>query len=205
MRSQYIRLLLVLLISLSACAPVPAATPTPVPVDSATPVPTLAPSETPKPTDVPPTITPVPPFIEITYPTDNAELLCDNPTTEVFCLFHVQGTISGIDSIFNYRVFVFVFPVTPAGEGWYFQKSPAAVESDGKWEQSPAYLGNATYPAKMGDTLKIRAVLVTADATFNDTKLDDLAQSNDLIVLSDVTVIDGIVAISDIIDLTLSR
>ncbi len=206
MRSQSIRLVLVLLISLSACTPAPVSeTPTRSVAASATSVPTIAPSETPKPSDTPaPTDTPAP-SIQITKPEDNGQLGCDNSAQEAFCLFHVQGKISGISSFSDYRVYVFVYPISPAGAGWYLQKSPAAIDSDGSWEQSPSYLGNTTYPATNGDTLKIRVVLVKDDATWNDTELADLVKLKEEIILVAVEDIDGDVAISDTVHLTLNK
>ncbi len=200
MKSQYFRSILVLLISLSACIPPPRNS-TPAP----TPIPTIGSSETPKPIDVPPPTNTPEPSVQITNPIDNGTLSCDNSAEEAWCLFHVQGKIGGVGSFSDYRMFVFVFPVTPPGEGWYLQKSPAAIESNGDWEQSPAYLGNNTFPAVAGNVLKIRAVLVKSDATFNGAKLEDLAKSNDLIVLSAVEDIDGDIAFSDIVHLTVNR
>jgi hypothetical protein len=166
---------------------------------------TLTPTNTLKPTNTPtPTNTPEP-SVQITNPIDNGTLSCDNSPDQSFCLFHVQGKISGVGSFSDYRVYVFVFPLTPSGAGWYLQKSPAAIQSNGDWELSPAYLGNATFRAEKGNTLKVRAVLVKGDATFNGTKLEDLAQSKDLIVFPAIEDIDGDIAISDIVDLTLNR
>jgi hypothetical protein len=206
MKSQYIHSMLVLLMSLSACVPTPRpSTQAPITAESATPIPTIASTETPAPTDVPPPTNTPSPSVQITNPLDNGTLSCDNPPTEAFCLFHVQGKIGGVGSFSEYRLYVFVYPVTPPGAGWYLQKIPAAIESNGNWEQSPAYLGNPTFPAVTGNTLKIRAVLVKSDATFNGTTLEDLAKSSDLIVLSAVEDIDGDIAISDTVDLTLTN
>ena len=206
MKSKYTRSIFVLLISLSACVPPPrTSTPAPITTETSVPLQTLTPSETSMPTEIPLATNTPSPSIQITSPMDNGTMSCDNYAEEAFCLFHVHGKIGGIGSFSDYRVYVFVFPVTPPGAGWYLQKSPAAIESNGDWEQSPAYLGNVTFPAVTGNVLKLRAALVKADATFNGTTLEDLVKSSDLIVLSTVEDIDGIVALSDIVDLTLDR
>jgi hypothetical protein len=166
---------------------------------------TAVPTDTPQPTDTPPpTDTPLP-FVEVIEPADNGTMSCDNPAEEGFCLFHVRGRAGGVDSFINYRLYVFVFPSNPPGAGWYLQKLPAPIESSGDWTQPQSYLGAIGAPAEKGDEFKIRAVLVRTDATVNSRKLEDMANSKELIVLPAVEDIDGIVAISDIIDLTLNR
>jgi hypothetical protein len=154
-----------------------------------------------------PTLIPAAPFVRITNPMDNRTLRCDERAINSSCLFHVEGIVGWIDfaSVFDYTVYVFVFPVNPHGEGWYLQKPPAPIESNGKWKQSPAYLGNNIDPAVAGNTLRIQAVLVKSDATFNGEKLVDLANQPGEIILPTVAAIQGIVAISDITDVKLAE
>jgi hypothetical protein len=130
---------------------------------------------------------------------------CDNPPEEPFCQFHVSGRVEAVSSFSEYRLYVFVFPVTPPGAGWYLQKLPAPLESNGNWQQNRSYLGNVQFPAKQGDTFQIRAVLVRDDATVDGKKLEDMAKSNALIVLASVEDIQDFVAVSDIVDVTLNR
>ena len=118
---------------------------------------------------------------------------------------NIAGKAGGVGSYLDLRMYIFVFPVNPPGAGWYLQNSPAAIETSGDWAQSPSYLGSGGAPAETGQTLKIRAALVTKDATFNDKKLEDLAKSGGVTVLSAVEDIEGIVAISDSIDVTITR
>jgi len=185
--------------SLSSPDPTATQSPTSTPTEIPSPTNTSVPTETPSPTETPE------PFVKITYPADGGILTCTNPVEDGSCLFNPSGTTGGVGSFNNLRLYVFVFPVNPPGAGWYLQKSPAAIESNGNWAQSPSALGDEKSSAVNGHTLRIRAVLVTRDATLNGRKLEDLAKSKELIVLSAVEDIDGIVAISDVIDLTLAR
>jgi hypothetical protein len=147
-----------------------------------------------------PTLIPAAPFVRITNPMDKGTVSCDNQPPTTFCLFHVEGKITGLSSFSGYSLYVFVFPLIPQGAGWYLQKSPAAINSNGGWEQSPAYLGNTTVHAQKGDTFRIRAALMESSATIQGRRLNELANVQGEIILSDVSSaeIDGIVAISDV-------
>ncbi len=154
-----------------------------------------------------PTLIPAAPFVRITYPMDKGTVSCDNQPPATFCLFHVGGRITGLSSFSGYSLYIFVFPLIPQGEGWYLQKSPAAINSNGGWEQSPAYLGNPTVHAQKGDTFRIRAALIKSNATIQGRQLNELANVEGEIILSDVSSaeIDGIVAISDVTVVELDR
>ena len=65
-------------------------------------------------------------------------------------------------------------PHEPPGGGWYNQHAVATVGADGTWTQTPSYIGNLTFPAKGGDELLMRAAVVTKDAHYQGTALDDL-------------------------------
>ena len=117
----------------------------------------------------------------------------------------IEGTAGGVDGFVNKRIYVFVYPVMPPGAGWYLQKSPANIGLKGDWTQSPSYIGSDVAPAVTGNTLKIRAVLVTKDATYDGEKLDDLADSDKLVVLTVIEDIEGIITLSDPVDLIVSR
>lgn len=87
--------------------------------------------------------------------------------TPSVCQFSVEGTTESVVSHSQYdnlRLYVLVFPEDPPGAGWYIQVQPGAIQSDGTWSQSPAYVGNAGAPAQPGDTIKIISVVVSQDA-----------------------------------------
>lgn len=134
------------------------------------------------------------PFIVITEPLQS--LACSDLSTAA-CTFRIKGNIGGIQSFNGCRIYTFVYPVNPAGAGWYIQQPPISTTS-GNWTQT-AILGSEGQPAMMGDTLSIQAVVVRSDATYKGTRLSDLELSANLQDLGDIT---GIVALSEPVFLT---
>lgn len=179
-------------------------TPTNTPTDIPVPPPELPTSAPPEPPTHPPTETPTPtpippPFIGITAPEET--LACVNP--EEWCEFEVRGDAGGVSSFSDLRIYTFVRPVDPPGPGWYLQDICADINADGSWVQFPSVLGDLEYPASDGDTLRIRAALVQEDATFQGKKLSDFSQGK--ACLDAVEEIEGFVALSDVIELTVQR
>jgi hypothetical protein len=205
MNLKHITVALVISIGLTSCLPAPTPITNPgeasvVPMDTPV-VPTdtlVVPTEPPQPTDTPP------PFVEITNPADGGSVECiNNVAADKFCLLNIEGNAGGVNLSSNVRLWVFIKPVNPPGAGWYFQKSPATIKSNGDWKQSPSYLGSTAVPAVSGHTFTVRVALVTGDATLNGSKLDDLAVSGELIVLNAIEEISGIIVLSDPIDAAL--
>lgn len=147
-----------------------------------------------------PTATAGVPYIAVSEPQKTVN--CTNPAGEAFCRFAISGTAGGVPSFSDLRVYTFVFPVEPPGEGLYLQRPSASIESDGDWLQLPAYLGTGGFPATDGDTLFVRAALVRVDATYQSTELDKLAA---VTVLEAIEDIEGLIAISDMVTLTVQR
>ena len=166
------------------------------------------PSKSPTATSVPSTATPMPltdtpsptltetptpqPVVEITNPVD----AIDCPGTGA-CIFTVEGTSSNVVTNRDLRIYVFVFPVDPPGSGWYPQVSPATVNRDGTWSQTPAWLGSEQYPANSGGTLQIVTLVVHKDAEWNGTKLSDWSPGAAMPTYQDI----DYVAISDVVSL----
>jgi hypothetical protein len=147
--------------------------------------------------DVPP-----PPTVTVNVRQPNGSVSCTNPSDDAFCQFEVTGVSTGVASSRNLRLYVFVFPVQPPGAGWYAQKASAVVRSDGQWIQGPSYVGNEESPAKRGDTLRLRAAVVQQDARYRGFRLGDLGPGEALESIEDV---DGLVALSNPVDLRVSR
>ena len=147
------------------------------------------------------------PTIAITSPQNNGIVVCENdpPTPpnppDPFCQFEVKGVSSAAKPLNGLRIYVFVFPKVPPGEGWYLQKQWAVVYSNNNWSQSPSYLGNVDNPAQTNHTLKVQAAVVRADASYNGTPLDNLPSPGVVVIEN----IQGLIAISDPIDLTVQR
>jgi len=139
------------------------------------------------------TATPTPqPVVEITQPLDAIEC----PGTGE-CLFTVEGTSSNVVTNRDLRIYIFVFPVNPPGSGWYPQVSPATIQKDGTWLQTPAWLGSKQYPAKSGHTLQIVALVVHKDADWNGTKLGEWSPGAAMPTYQDI----DYVAVSDVVSL----
>lgn len=177
--------------------------PTPIPSPTATATATATPEPSPTATATS-TLTPTPtssvPFIAIVAPLET--VTCSNPAEDGFCIFEISGQAGGVESFSDVRIYTFVFPLNPSAEGWYLQRPPAGIDLSGDWFQSPAYLGAKSSPAETGHTLRVRAALVQADATYMGTRLDSLP---DVTILLAVENIDGIIALSDQVTLTLQR
>lgn len=113
------------------------------------------------------------------------------------CQFAVTGRSSGVTA--GLQIFVLVFPVQPAGNGWYIQEASASVSGNGLWTQAPSYLGAITYPVHNGDTLQIEAVAVRPGATYGGIRLEVLASHAQPI--TDPHQIQGLVSQSDVVPL----
>jgi predicted small lipoprotein YifL len=154
---------------------------------------------TPTPTAIPtPTETPLPPGPSVTITRPEIMLTCENPSTEDNCRFAVTGTGYSGETTEVLRIYTFVFPVDPPGAGWYRQLPATSISSDGSWLQPTNYLGAAGIPALEGHTLRIRAALVEPGAAYRGKPLDQ----GDLLVVELIEDIDGLVAVSDEVFLT---
>lgn len=138
------------------------------------------------------------PTIAITYPKKKA--ICSNPPADPFCRFEIRGS-SGLNPLGKLRVYAFIYPLEPAGGGWYIQFPRAEIEANGDWLQAPAYLGNDGNPAETGDRVRIRAAVVTEDATYHGIPLDDLPPGTFMVI----TDIKRLVAISNTTEPTVQR
>jgi len=137
--------------------------------------------------------------IHVTSPRKVLE--CTNPEKDPACLFEVKGKATGIDPA-DLRIYTFVYPTDPPGEGWYMQVQPATVSGDGQWVQTPSYLGNERARVRTGHSLRLRAAVVGRDATYKGTRLSDLRPGEALPAVEDI---EGIVARSESVQLTVKR
>jgi len=129
------------------------------------------------------------------------------------CQFEVKGFTSSVISRSDFndlRLYVLVYPINPAGAGWYIQLQPGAIQSsDGLWSQSPSWLGGA----KAGNTFKIVAVIVSTDVkakTISGTmrSIDQMTGSNNDNVVKDPKDLNNdttVFILSDEVNLTVQR
>lgn len=141
-----------------------------------------------------------PPPIAITAPI--GMVACLNPPTEAICRFEVKGTSQGITIANGDRIYVFIYPVNPNGQGWYMQFPRANVTyTNGVWVQSPSVLGDGIRYVNTGETFRLRAAIVRADATYLGVPLDQVPPGQPF-VIEDIV---GLVAISDVSDLIMVK
>jgi hypothetical protein len=140
-------------------------------------------------------------FPSITISSPSYNMPCVNPAEEGYCMFEIAGTVHNLQTFDNVRVYAFVFPLEPAGAGWYLQKPPAEFGPDGSWRHFPAYLGSVDYPARSGDTVDVQAALVQADATYQGVPLDLLPP----VSVFEAKDIEGLIAVSDVVTATVRR
>jgi hypothetical protein len=145
----------------------------------------------------PQSVATTPVAVQITKPTN--ELNCANQK-EKFCIFTVEGTMSGFDPAVH-RIYVFIKPTKPSGEGWYPQVQPAD-DNDGRWSQTQSQVGSDAAPAQAGHELQVRAAIVRSDATYNSAKLTDLAGGEAVRSLQDI---DGVISLSEPVTLVVKR
>jgi hypothetical protein len=124
---------------------------------------------------------------------------CGSPGPQ--CQFTVTGWSAYVGSGLQIRVLI--FPVRPSGGGWFTQSPAASTEASGDWNQAPADLGAPGSPASSGDTLKLEAVVVRPDATYNGVPLGETASRGMLI--NDPRQISGLVGQSEIVSLRVQR
>lgn len=141
-----------------------------------------------------------PPLIMITHPPPGT-VQCANPPTDPFCRFEVRGT-SQVKPLSGLQIYVFVFPVEPPGDGgWYLQKPQANLEDEGVWQQSPTYIGSTQHPARTGDTLDIRAAIVSSGSTYDGTPLENLPPDEGI----DPSKVVGLIKLSNTVRLIVQR
>jgi hypothetical protein len=104
----------------------------------------------------------------------------------------MQGSSTGITSLNNIWVYAFVYPVDPGGAGWYGQDQLVEVQSNGDWVQDSAYLGDGDHPVETGHKLRIKVAVVSASSSVPS-------------VVARVEDIEGIIAVSDSVSLTVIR
>jgi hypothetical protein len=109
--------------------------------------------------------------VEITEPARSAT--CTNLPSEGTCLFPTTGRSKGVTNRKDLSIYVLVYPVKPAGDGWYLQIRQATVRPDGTWS-TVAGIGAPQYPAHKGDTFHIMALVVSKDAMIDGTRVDKL-------------------------------
>jgi hypothetical protein len=104
-----------------------------------------------------------PPTIAIIRPPEG-KAHCPIPEPDL-CVFKLQGSVGG--NIGEMVVRIWVLPINPPGDfvgAHYMQASLITPNVDGAWETN-IQIGNFTYPASTGDTLKVIAWLVTPEAS----------------------------------------
>jgi hypothetical protein len=145
------------------------------------------------PTELPPV------FITITGPTGS--IGCRGAS--ITCSFEITGLGGGVaPPMDQYRIATFVFPLEPLGAGYYIQPRMGVMQEDGSWTQSLATIGDNSTPVENGHKLRIRAALLSPDASLDGTRLDQLSRD---FYLGRVEDIQGIIALSEPVDLTVEK
>lgn len=112
-----------------------------------------------------------PPATKVSITSPASTLHCRPSTPQ--CPFTVAGHSTHVAS--GAHILVLVFPLQPAGAGWYVQSQSATIQANGGWSQSPSYIGAGKYPVHNGDTLQIEAIVVRAGASYQGRDLAVLA------------------------------
>jgi hypothetical protein len=103
------------------------------------------------------------PTVEITSPIpgENIEVQIDGTGTGYF-------SVCGISKNVNYPlgIYILVHPVDRYAEGWFFNPSPAFINSDGSW-YFEAQIGSSKYHPHVNDTLDILAIVTTPEQVQN--------------------------------------
>jgi hypothetical protein len=132
--------------------------------------------------------------VEIIEPVSGGQVGCDNASSEPACRFSVRGPSNGLNPGAGDTIVVFLSPIRPSGGGWWMQSPPAAIEPDGKWSQSPSWLGAPGFPARTGDVVALQAAIVRGGLPAVGARHVGAVQS-----------IEAVVAVSRIVEVPVNR
>ncbi len=140
--------------------------------------------------------TPLPdPFISINAPKET--LTCT--VRRGICRFEILGIAGGVFPLGDYQIYTLVYQLEPRGPGYYLQRPSTFIDMDGSWKQAHVSVGNAKLPVTAGSSVRIQAMLVDSDASFDGTPLRELPAE---FYFGSTKSIEGMIAISDIVDLS---